>query len=347
MMYRCLLIFLIFCTTAELLAQPAGRRLKLGLGLHGIGYMGDLSDPADVLPRIYPGGNLSIQIEGPKRLKGQLNAGFGKFAAQYDQFMTPSQSFIDPNSFVETSFFYGDLRLKYRFPISRRFHPFLTAGAGVLAFTPRNEAGRLLQGLPQTREPEETYSTVIPQIPFGLGTQAIINGSISMSLEYLFRITPTDYLDNVGQLGTRSGNDFLQGVQLTLYFTLNPPPPLPTNTTPNVEPKEPVTQIDSSQNILTDTADKEPNEPVDEQEKETAPAVEPTLQEIGWVELEEQAEQEGRFVYYKVKKKETLEEIAERFKVRPETLLRLNYLSSSTLSKGQPLRIPDTGAVKQ
>lgn len=314
-------------------SQSEGRRLKLGLGLHGIAYRGDLSDPAEPLPRIYPGGNLSIQIEGPSRLKGQLNAGFGKFAEQYDVFLPASQANIEPNRFVETSFFYGDLRLKYRFPLSKRFHPFLTAGAGVLAFSPHNEAGRNLQGLPNTREPDESYSTVIPQIPLGIGTQAIINGSVSMSLEYLFRITPSDYLDNVGRLGTHRGNDYLQGLQLTLYITLNPPPPIPPAEAP--EPTLPP--------VATDLPPA-PTSPVDTL-SETEPTV--PVQEIGWEELEEQAIEEGRFVYYKVKKGESLADIALRYKVRTTTLIELNYLSSSSVIKGQPLKIPDTGAVQR
>ncbi|MEL6649858.1 MAG: outer membrane beta-barrel protein, partial [Bacteroidota bacterium] len=203
------------------------RQVKVGFGLDGISYIGDLSDPNQKIHRIYPGANLSIQLEGPKRLKLQLNGGFGKFSEQYDDVRPSNTPGVRVNTFVETSFFYGDLRLKYRFPISQHFHPFLTAGAGVLSFTPRDQEGRFLNDALFTREPDEDYSTIVPQIPFGAGVQARINPAVSISLEYLFRFTPTDYLDNIGRLGTREGDDFLHGLQLSMYITLSTPPPPP------------------------------------------------------------------------------------------------------------------------
>ncbi|MEL7531216.1 MAG: outer membrane beta-barrel protein, partial [Bacteroidota bacterium] len=220
---NCFILCLFFIPS--LLFGQTERQVKVGFGLDGISYIGDLSDPNQAIHRIYPGANLSIQLEGPKRLKIQLNGGFGKFSEQYDGVKPSSSPGVTVNTFVETSFYYGDLRLKYRFPISQRFHPFLTAGAGVLSFTPRDQEGRFLNDANFTREPDENYSTIVPQIPVGAGIQARINPAVSLSLEYLFRYTPTDYLDNIGRLGTRPGHDFLHGLQLSMYITLSTPPP--------------------------------------------------------------------------------------------------------------------------
>ena len=325
-------------------AQSGRSQLKLGIGLDGISYVGDLTDPDQAIHRIYPGANLSIQLEGPKRLKVQLNAGFGKFAEQYDVVKPSTDPNIRVNTFVETSFWYSDLRLKYRFPMTYRFHPFLTAGAGVLSFTPRDDSGRSLEGATFSREADEVYSTIIPQIPVGAGVQARINRSVSFSLEYLFRYTPTDYLDNIGRLGTRDGNDFLHGFQLSMYFTLSPPeenlPADPYGGFSNAE-----THADTATSeVSVDTLRSDPV--VNQAQEEPTQQDQPKLNEIGWEELEAQAMAEGRFVYHRVKKGDTLEKLAERYKVSAENLRTINFLSSDQLIKGQRLRIPDTGAVK-
>lgn len=357
------------------------RQVKVGFGLDGISYVGDLSDPNQKIHRIYPGANLSIQLEGPKRLKLQLNGGFGKFSEQYDDVRPSNTPGVKVNTFVETSFFYGDLRLKYRFPISKHFHPFLTAGAGVLSFTPRDQEGRFLNDALFTREPDEDYSTIVPQIPFGGGVQARINPAVSISLEYLFRFTPTDYLDNIGRLGTREGDDFLHGMQLSMYITLSTPPPPPNKQGPyynaGANPAKPSdsSAIDSNliametavAEMLADEAqtrdsaeelgsEQEQEEPEEKKEKRSAkrqkqkepeatPDIEPQIEEnpataTDWAQKEAEAIAAERFIYYKVKKKDSLESIAEQYHVSVDGLMQVNYLTSRTLLKGQVLRIP-------
>ncbi|MEL6591836.1 MAG: LysM peptidoglycan-binding domain-containing protein, partial [Bacteroidota bacterium] len=287
------------------------------------------------------------------------------------------------NTFVETSFFYGDLRLKYRFPISQHFHPFLTAGAGVLSFTPRDQEGRFLNDALFTREPDEDYSTIVPQIPFGAGVQARINPAVSISLEYLFRFTPTDYLDNIGRLGTREGDDFLHGLQLSMYITLSTPPPPPNKQGPyynagatEAKPTD-SSAVDSSQVAMEnavaemlaeeaqtrDSAEEQGSEQGQEEieekkdkrsakrqkqeETEIASNNEPQPQTekseetpTDWAQKEAEAIAAERFIYYKVKKKDSLESIAKQYHVSVDGLMQVNYLTSQTLLKGQVLRIP-------
>ena len=60
-------------------SSSAPKPLKIGLGMNGTMYRGDLSDDETLFHRIYPGGNVSLQTEGFSSLKLQLNVGFGKF----------------------------------------------------------------------------------------------------------------------------------------------------------------------------------------------------------------------------------------------------------------------------
>lgn len=202
----------------------SGRYFQLGLGLTASSYIGDFTRDIADLYRIHPGANLSMQTTGPASIQLQANAGFGKFTEQMDG-KAPwfsSDANAAPNRFVETSFYYADLRLKYRFLRHKRIQPYLALGAGVLVFTPRDESGKLLREMPHTRNTGETYNTAIPQLPGVVGLQVQISTLVSASFDYTYRLTPTDYLDNVGQWGSRQGNDALHGLQLSLYFTFHP-----------------------------------------------------------------------------------------------------------------------------
>ena len=49
-------------------AQSEAAPLKLGFGMMGISYLGDLTDQETSFRRFYPGGNLSIQFDGDAAL---------------------------------------------------------------------------------------------------------------------------------------------------------------------------------------------------------------------------------------------------------------------------------------
>lgn len=357
---NCFILCLLFVPC--LLWAQSERQVKVGFGLDGISYIGDLSDPDQTIHRIYPGANLSIQLEGPKRLKIQLNGGFGKFSEQYDDVKPSASPGVTVNTFVETSFYYGDLRLKYRFPISKHFHPFLTAGAGVLSFTPRDQEGRFLNDASFTREPDEDYSTIVPQIPVGAGVQARINPAVSLSLEYLFRYTPTDYLDNIGRLGTRPGHDFLHGLQLSMYITLSTPPP-PNQQGPYYNAQNdtpaPLDTMDEKVAEMAEAVDEmlgEEEPTRDSAQIETESSALPNAQKesdlieeiptqtseasTDWAQKEAEAIEAENFLYYKAKKKDTLDSISQQYHVSIDGLMRVNYLSSQTIVKGQVLRVP-------
>ena len=324
----CLVLFCFGMPLCCLAQYSQGKQLKIGFGMHAISYRGDLSDPNIPIQRYYPGANMSIQLEGPKRLKLQLNTGFGKFAEQYDDVIPSTNPEVRPNTFVETSFYYSDLRLKYRFAIKPWFQPYLTAGAGILVFSPKDENGRFLQDALFTREQGEDYSTAIPQIPFGLGVQSRINRTISFSLAYVYRLTPSDYLDNIGNLGTRPGNDALHGLQLSMYITLSPPEG-PVSDMPFAEErslKESVSPDTTSQ-IQTQTPDP------------SSPSLSLTETELT---IEMAAIERGDYIFYKIRKKDTISSLAEKFRVRPESIINVNFLKDQELKKGTTIRIPNT-----
>ena len=124
-----------------LLAAPSGpnsprrSRCVLGLGLMGASYIGDLNSQGGSWERFSAGANLSLQFASDHLLSPQLNAGFGKFLAQ-DRDIAAVDG-VQPNTFVQTTFFAVDLRLKARFLRQAAVHPYLSAGIGLVGFTPR------------------------------------------------------------------------------------------------------------------------------------------------------------------------------------------------------------------
>ena len=94
--------------------QPDNPPLQIGLGLVGFSYHGDLTTQERNFLRAHPGGNLSIQFDGARPLQFQINAGYGRFVEQIDGEPVPFNAQITPNNFVETSFFYSDLRFRYQ-----------------------------------------------------------------------------------------------------------------------------------------------------------------------------------------------------------------------------------------
>jgi hypothetical protein len=200
--------------------QPPQKPLRLGLGLSGTSYVGDLNSNGGAFDRFSPGACLSLQFDSDRLLSPQLNAGFGKFMAQ-DRDLAAVEG-VQPNTFVQTPFFFVDLRLKARFLREIALHPYLSAGIGLLGYTPKDaDANNLIDNI-ATRNAGETFGSMTAGLPLSTGLELEISPIMLLGLEYTYRITTSDYLDNVGQLGPRSGKDKLHALVLSLYITFDP-----------------------------------------------------------------------------------------------------------------------------
>ena len=206
---------------SALLGQGAGQKpLRVGLGLLGATYVGDLNTNGEALYRFYPGMGFSLQFVSPRRISPQLNTGFGKFVAQ-NRDLEPVGTVV-PNTYVETPFFYVDFRLKARFLRERMVSPYLSAGIGLLGYTPKGTDGKNLLDNLSTREDGETYGSITAGFPLSLGTELRMSPFVALGLEYTYRLTGSDYLDNIGLIGLRDGKDKLQSLMLSFYFTFDP-----------------------------------------------------------------------------------------------------------------------------
>ncbi|MEL7531079.1 MAG: LysM peptidoglycan-binding domain-containing protein [Bacteroidota bacterium] len=362
---RQLLTFFILVTGYYLLpAQDGPPPIRIGVGMMGISYAGDLTVDDGSFQRFSPGGHLAVQFAGAKKLRPALIAGYGGFREQIDVFPGLIPPGIEPNTFVETNFFFADFRLQYYFFQKSRLSPYLAAGVGMLSFSPQDQDGNFLGENIFTRQEGESYNTTIASFPITLGFNLDVNEVISLSLGYTHRFTPSDYLDNIGQLGTKDGNDIIQHFQMGVHFTLipkdqidRPPPPqdpdrpldivafkaeddrrvafrVPERLDTDVPPNR-VTVAKLDQLIETDL------KLIAQTTENASPGPNNGVYLTEWQKQEQEAISAQRFVYYSVKPTDQLGEIARRFKTTPQSLRGLNQLQSNDLSDRVYLRIPD------
>jgi hypothetical protein len=191
--------------------------LRLGVGLCMVTPQGDLSH-GEANIRMTASANVSLQFATTKLLSPQLNAGFGRVIAQ-DRDLGPTEG-VQPNTFAQTPFFYVDFRLKAKFLRETRVNPYFSLGIGLLGYTPRDAEGNALIDNLDSRAEGELYGNMTASFPISIGTELKVSDQLRVFTEYTFRPTASDYLDNVGQLGTVKGKDKLHQLQLGLLFTL-------------------------------------------------------------------------------------------------------------------------------
>lgn len=210
-------LFMAFQAHAQ---APEQKPLQIGLGMMGTAYDGDLTTNGDALYRFHPGFNFSFQFASEKLISPQLNAGFGRFVNQ-DRDIASVEG-VQPNTFVDTRIFHVDFRLKARFLRDKAVHPYVSAGIGLLGYAPRDEDGNNLLDDLNTRNDGETYGSITASFPLSPGVEIELSPLLMVGLEYTYRPTGSDYLDNISQLGTKSGNDKIQALALSLYFIIDP-----------------------------------------------------------------------------------------------------------------------------
>jgi hypothetical protein len=216
------LLTVLFCLLGFVAAHAQGpdqRPLRLGLGLVGATYLGDLTTQGGGFNRFSPGASLSLQFASERLLSPQINAGFAKVVAQ-DRTL-PAVEGVQPNTFVQTPFFFVDLRLKARFLRQTPFHPYLSAGIGMLGYTPKDADGNNLIDNLASRGEGETYGSMTAAFPLSTGMELEIHPQLGVGLEYTFRPSASDYLDNIGRLGPKAGKDQLHAIMLSLFVTFD------------------------------------------------------------------------------------------------------------------------------
>ena len=203
----------------------------LSLGFTATGYVGDLNFDRSAGGSVtqfalHPGFDLSFRKDAAKPLLPVFRLGYGKYSAQSDGIDPVSYEFegttslITPNSYAESVLIYGEIGLRFSpFPKSLRLKPYLEAGIGGQSFFPRAQDGILLFRKRSTRAPDELeYGSFMLYFPISGGIDFQSSTTINLQVGYTLKTLGTDYLDNIGNLGSKIGNDQLHVFRLGFGF---------------------------------------------------------------------------------------------------------------------------------
>lgn len=208
------------------LAQQKGA-LWLYPNLNASWLQSDLNtNPTIASSTIGPGGGLRI---GPsphtKRLAPAFQAGLGRVTAQNPD-MQPvtdpaTNTLIFPNKYVETTLFQTEVAFRYQLTRRNKVNPYLMAGAGLQFYFAKDQGGVPLI-LDQATRPlsEATYNSLTVAFPMGVGFSYAISPGLEIQGEYTFRFLGSDHLDNIASLGSRTGNDRIQSVNIAVGIPL-------------------------------------------------------------------------------------------------------------------------------
>ena len=215
-----LLAILLMISGAQMTFAQEAKPLKIGLAFSANSYMGDLLESPNKSIRVYPGMNINIQFQGKKSLQLQANLGFGRLVEQWDSpIPLEAPDGIIPNDYVSTGFSYAELHLLYIFG-KKKLTPFAGLGLGLLQFAPKDAAGNFLSDAFFSRTENEDFSSLTVSMPIKAGLEYRIQHEFSLFCTYTYRFTGTDYLDNLGVLGGRKGNDGIHQLLLGISLLL-------------------------------------------------------------------------------------------------------------------------------
>lgn len=201
-----LLVGGLLSSTVRLQAQ----RSEIGVGLGGSFYLGDIN-PKKVFHDTRFAASVFYRYNIDTRLALRFSGSYGRITASDKSFNNPRNlnfrnDLVDISALLEVNFvnFFTGSR-------QHRFTPYLALGAAVCFsnpygryYDPVTQDARWVnlrslhtegQGLPGYKK---EYSLAQFALPFGIGFKVSIAKGVSLGLEWMMRLTFTDYLDDVG-----------------------------------------------------------------------------------------------------------------------------------------------------
>lgn len=185
--------------------------MDIGITLGGMNYIGDLNDQS-MFSSLRPGGMLLVRYNPNNRWTFQLSAAYGQVeGGSPDCIEIRNLSFR--SSIIEAS-----VQVQFNFlpfakgPGNYEWTPYIFVGFGFFGFNPKAEylnptTGEYewhalqplgTEGQGSEEYPERAkYQLIEKTMPFGLGVKWKVAKYITVGMEYGFRKTWTDYLDDV------------------------------------------------------------------------------------------------------------------------------------------------------
>ncbi len=186
-------------------APPAVTRL-LEVGVSSNAYRGDL---ATKYQKWASGFQLGLKLNAKKRLNGHFNLGIGSITGQNPnyQFSGSVEKPATPNLFFKTSYLSLNYDLQVNLLKTRHWIVYVSQGAGLIRYNPKDDRNKGLQSQFGTRPEEESYTNITLLLPTQAGAIYLFENGFGLGVQTGWLNSQTDYLDNISQWGNRSKKD--------------------------------------------------------------------------------------------------------------------------------------------
>jgi len=179
--------------------------LLLEISTKAAAYRGDLSKGFTKWDASF---GAALRLNRKKRVNFYVEVFYGNMSGQ-DIFFEPAVTApgVQPNTFFRTSIFTGSANIQYNFFKNEFLTVFLSQGAGLLRYAPKDADGELLSLQVDTRLETESYTNNTVFLPTQIGAIYYVRSGFGVGLRGGLFNPMTDYLDNISELGSLKGND--------------------------------------------------------------------------------------------------------------------------------------------
>jgi len=122
---------------------------------------------------------------------------------------------------LSTTIMYDIFAFEHKFESRRTIEPYLHAGIGLAYFNPMGKLDGRWYNLSDYHTEGKSYSQVIPVIPIGAGIRTRMRHDLNLGFEFSYRITFTDYLDDVSGKNYLDPSKFPDGANSTASLLAN------------------------------------------------------------------------------------------------------------------------------
>lgn len=180
-------------------------------------YLGDLQSPYAKYTGAF---SLGVQLNRNKRLNGSIELSYGHITGQNSDYAFAGDEQASPNRFFSSTIFSAHYNLHLNILKRERFTLYLSQGLGLLRYMPADDLGRPLQDRYQTRAANENYGNSSIMLPTNAGMIYLLPNQWGLGLQAGYLNPLTDYLDNIGEWGNKSGNDNILRLRFAVYVPL-------------------------------------------------------------------------------------------------------------------------------
>ncbi|MDI3322586.1 DUF6089 family protein [Pinibacter soli] len=211
--------------------EPKTKKYEFGIGGGIVVYQGDLAPTVWGAYRcISPGLQANITRIFSPSFALRIGGAVGKFTAD-DTKSSYKEAYRDYRKYNFTTSFAELTAMAQWTPFAKanwRLNPYLLGGAGVSYLKVKNDwsksdfnyfAGENLQQR-ASEDSAKSHSFFAPILPVGVGLKYDVSDKVALKLEWINRITFTDYLDGFSKAANPNKNDRYSSIMLSLNFAL-------------------------------------------------------------------------------------------------------------------------------